>query len=60
VFGIVRPARIEGKIWQKPSKTSKKENQYNDLRLRIYEKGPFNINLKIKRPDTPLVEGKKE
>jgi hypothetical protein len=23
------------------------------------EKGPFNIYLKVRRPDTPLVEGKK-
>jgi hypothetical protein len=29
------------------------------LRFKIYKKGPFNINLKIKRPDTPVVEGKK-
>jgi hypothetical protein len=26
----------------------------------MYEKGPFNIHLKVKRPDTPLVEGKKK
>jgi hypothetical protein len=26
----------------------------------MYEKGPFNIHLKVTRPDTPLVEGKKE
>jgi hypothetical protein len=26
----------------------------------MYEKGPFNIHLKVKRPDTPVVEGKKE
>jgi hypothetical protein len=26
----------------------------------MYKKGPFNIHLKVKRPDIPLVEGKKE
>jgi hypothetical protein len=26
----------------------------------MYQKGPFNIHLKVKRPDTPLVEGRKE
>jgi hypothetical protein len=26
----------------------------------MYEKGPFNIHLKVKRPDTAIVEGKKE
>jgi hypothetical protein len=26
----------------------------------MYEKGPFNIQLKVKRPDTPLEGGKKE
>jgi hypothetical protein len=25
----------------------------------MYEKGPFNIHLKVKRPDTPLMKGKK-
>jgi hypothetical protein len=26
----------------------------------MYEKGPFNIHLKVRRPATPLVERKKE
>jgi hypothetical protein len=26
----------------------------------MFEEGPFNIHLKVRRPDTPLVEGKKE
>jgi hypothetical protein len=26
----------------------------------MYEKGPFSIHLKVKRPDNPLVEGRKE
>jgi hypothetical protein len=26
----------------------------------MYEKGPFKIHIKVKRPDTPLVAGKKE
>jgi hypothetical protein len=26
----------------------------------MYENGPFNIHIKVKRPDTPLVEGKQE
>jgi hypothetical protein len=28
--------------------------------LKCTEKGPFNIHLEVKRPDTPLVEGKME
>jgi hypothetical protein len=39
---------------------SNKKGKYNDLHLKIYEKRPFNIHLKVKRPDIPLVEGKKE
>jgi hypothetical protein len=38
----------------------KKKGKFKDLRFNIYEKGPFNIHLKVKRPDIPLVEGKKE
>jgi hypothetical protein len=26
----------------------------------MFEKGLFSIHLKVRRPDTPLVEGKKE
>jgi hypothetical protein len=39
---------------------SNKKGQYNDLRFKTYEKGPFSIHLKVKRPDTPLVEGKRK
>jgi hypothetical protein len=38
-------------------KSDKKGNLIN-LRFKTYEKGPFNIHLKVRRPDTPLVEGK--
>jgi hypothetical protein len=34
--------------------------KFNDLRLKMYEEGPFNIHLKVKRPDTPSVEGKRK
>jgi hypothetical protein len=39
---------------------SNEKGKNNDLRFKIYEKRLFNIHLKVKRPDTPLVEGKKE
>jgi hypothetical protein len=39
---------------------SNRNEKFSDLCFKIYEKGPFSIHLKVKRPDTPLVEGKKE
>jgi hypothetical protein len=39
---------------------SNRNGKFSDLRFKMYEKWPFNIHLKIKRPDTPLVEGRKE
>jgi hypothetical protein len=61
---MVGPAGIEGKTWEKVSTEKKKEEEEekkkNDLSFKIYEKGPFNIHLKVKMPDTPLVKGKKE
>jgi hypothetical protein len=37
---------------------SNEKGKFNDLRLKMYEKGPINIHLQVKRPDIPLVEGK--
>jgi hypothetical protein len=39
---------------------SNRNRKLNDLRFKMYGKGPFNIHLKVKSPDNPLVEGKKE
>jgi hypothetical protein len=50
---------MERKIWEKVSRATEME-KYNVLRFKMYEKGPFNIHLKVNRPDTPLVEGRKE
>jgi hypothetical protein len=36
---------------------SNKKGKYTDLHFKIYEKGTFNINLKVKRPVASLVEG---
>jgi hypothetical protein len=33
---------------------------YNDIRFKTYEKRPLNMHLKVKRPDTPLVKGKRK
>jgi hypothetical protein len=54
---MIRPARIEGKAWEKVSRKGEREKKekYNDLRFKIYENGPFKIHLKVKKPDTPLV-----
>jgi hypothetical protein len=38
----------------------KKKGKNNDLCFNFYEKGPFNIHLKVKRPNTPLVVRKRE
>jgi hypothetical protein len=38
----------------------KRNGKVSDLRFKMYEKGPFSILLKVKRTDTPLVEGRKE
>jgi hypothetical protein len=40
-------------------KSEKKRNVIN-LRFKMYEKEPFNIHLKVRRPDTPLVQGRTE
>jgi hypothetical protein len=56
---MVRPARMEGKTWEKVSRATKK-GKNNDLRFKIYEKGSFKIHIKVKMPVTPLMEGKKE
>jgi hypothetical protein len=56
--GMVRPARMEGKDLGE-SFTSNKKEKYNELCFKIYEKAPVNIHLKVKRPDTTLVEAKK-
>jgi hypothetical protein len=37
-----------------------KKGKNNYLRFKIYEKGPFKIHIKVKRPDTSLVEVKKK
>jgi hypothetical protein len=52
---------MEGKTREKVSRGRgrKKENIVTYI-LKFTKKRPFNINLKVKRPDTPLVEGKKE
>jgi hypothetical protein len=55
--GMVRPARMEGKIWDKVSNATR---QNNELRFKIYKRGRFNIHLKVMRPNTPLMKGKKE
>jgi hypothetical protein len=39
-------------------KSDKKGNLIN-LRFKTYKKGPFSIHLKVRRPDTPLVQGRK-
>jgi hypothetical protein len=39
---------------------SNRNGKFSDLHFKMYEKGPCNIHLKVKRPDTPLVEGRKE
>jgi hypothetical protein len=39
---------------------SNRNGKFSDLCFKIYEKGSFSVHLKVKRPDTPLVEGKKE
>jgi hypothetical protein len=39
---------------------SNRNGKFRDLRFKMYTKGKFSIHLKIKRSDTPLVEGKKE
>jgi hypothetical protein len=39
---------------------SNKKGKNIDLRFKIYEKWPFSIHLKVRRPVTPLVERKKE
>jgi hypothetical protein len=57
---MVRPARMESKTWEKVSRATKKGGGGRIYVLKIYEKGPFKIDIKAKRPDTPLVEGKKE
>jgi hypothetical protein len=44
----------------KGSFKSNKKGKFNDLHFKIYEKVPFNIYLKVTRPDTPLVERKKK
>jgi hypothetical protein len=49
---------MERKTWEMSRATEMEK--FNDLRLKIYKNGPFNIHLKVKRPDTPLVEGNKE
>jgi hypothetical protein len=36
------------------------KRKYNDLHFKIYENGPFKIHLKVIKPYTPLVKGKKE
>jgi hypothetical protein len=54
----IRPARMEGKTLKNVSRVTKKGKNY--LRFKIYEKRPFNIHLKVKMPETPLVEGKGE
>jgi predicted Ser/Thr protein kinase len=46
---MIRPARMEGKTLENVSREIEKGK--NDLRFKIYEKGPFNIHLKVKRPD---------
>jgi hypothetical protein len=35
---------------------SNRNGKFHDLCFKMYEKGPFSIHLKVKRPDTPLVE----
>jgi hypothetical protein len=40
-------------------KNNNKGNLIN-LGFKTYEKGPFNVHLKVRRPDTSLVQGKKE
>jgi hypothetical protein len=39
---------------------SNRNRKFRDQRFKMYEKGPFSIHLKVKRPDTSLVEGKSE
>jgi hypothetical protein len=39
---------------------SNRNGRFNYLRFKMYEKEPFNMHLKVKRPDAPLVEGKNE
>jgi hypothetical protein len=39
---------------------SNKKGKNNDVHFKIYKRGPFNIHLKVRRPNTLLVEGKQE
>jgi hypothetical protein len=50
---------MEGKTLENVSRVTKKEKN-NNLLFKIYEKRPFNFHLKVRRPDTPLMERKKE
>jgi hypothetical protein len=50
---------MKGRTLENVSRVTKKENN-NELSFKTYDKWLFIIHLKVKRPDTPLVEGRKE
>jgi hypothetical protein len=50
---------MEGKTQKKVSRATKKEKITTYI-LKFTKKGPFNIHLKDKRHDTPLMEGGKK
>jgi hypothetical protein len=69
--GSIQQAEPEAQNLRNEGTNNKKEDlgegvkgnrsgKFNDLRFNMYEKGPFNNHLKVKRPDTPTVERKKK
>jgi hypothetical protein len=38
---------------------SNRNGKLSDLHFKMYEKGPFSIHIKVKKPDTPSVKRKK-